>query len=167
MTESPTGIVEARRKRLSQELGRALTHPTAPPDLTPLTEKRKVYLMEEAQDLYWNELEWERVTDEEQVDGEPLAELIFPGFLAFIRGLLLEEVPADSLAGPQPRPEVVEDIILFLAHRLVDLRSEVNGANGDREQRQEEEVLTSRLLDLTLREYHGVSSEEVEGGAGR
>ena len=167
MTDTPSAIVESRKRHLAEELGRSLQAPSVPPGLPPLTEKRRTFLLEEAEDLYWNELEWERVTDEEQVDGEPLTELIFPGFLAFVRGLLLREVPADSLAGPEPRPQVVEEIALFLARRVVELRQELNGRGDDLDQRRSEAELTSRLLDLTLREYFGVSAEEAEGGMRR
>ncbi len=167
MTDAPNAIVERRKRRLAEELGRSLQPPTVPSDIPPLTENRRVFLLEEAEELYWNELEWERVTDEERVDGEPLTELIFPGFLAFVRGLLLQEVQEDSLAGAEPRPQVVEEIALFLARRLAELRQDLNGRGEDLDQRRVEEALTSRLLDLTLREYFGVSPEEAEGGMAR
>ena len=50
------------------------------------------FLREEAEDLYWNELEWEHITDEEALEEGPLTTLTFPGFLAYVRGLLLREV---------------------------------------------------------------------------
>ena len=35
----------------------------------PFPEETRTYLLSEAQDLYWNELEWENLTDEEGVTG--------------------------------------------------------------------------------------------------
>lgn len=164
MSETAAQVVEKRRKLLADEVGRELPQRTADPTIEPLTDARRKHLLEDALDLYWNELEWERVTEEERVDGEPLAELIFPGFLAYVRGLLLEEVQEDSLAGAEPRPDIVEEILSFLGERLVELRRELEEGADEPERRRAEEALTARLLDLTLREYHGVSPEEAEGG---
>ena len=79
------------------------------------------YLKGEALDLYWNELEWEHLTDEEALEEGPLTPLTFPGVLAFVRGLLLHEVMPDSLAPANPRPQVVEDILDFLAGLFVEV----------------------------------------------
>ncbi|MFW5947007.1 MAG: hypothetical protein ACOCUW_00830, partial [Gemmatimonadota bacterium] len=109
-----------------------------------------------AEELYWNELSWEQVTEEEGLAESGLVELTFPGFLAFIEGLLLKEVMPDSLAPASPRPEVVEDILLFLAARCVQL-----GELSDEESRMEREV-TTRLIDLVLYRQHDVDVEENE-----
>jgi hypothetical protein len=121
------------------------------------------FLKEEAEDLYWNELAWEHITDEEALDGGPLAELCFPGLLAFVRGLLLTEVMPDALAPASPRPEVVEDVLVFLASRVVELEDGLADPGSSDEDRMRGELeLTSRLIDLVLYRYHELSAEDVD-----
>ena len=62
----------------------------------------------------------------------------------------------DSLAPASPRPEVVEDILLFLAARSIQL-----GESDDAESRMEREV-TVRLMDLVLYRQHDIDVEEFE-----
>ncbi len=145
--------LERRRKRLARLIQRPLDPPEGSGDLA---DDRRAYLLEEAQELYWNELSWEQVTEEEGLAESGLVELTFPGFLAFVEGLLLREVMADSLAPASPRPEVVEDVLLFLATRVVELQ----GMEDD-EARIEREVAT-RLIDLVLYRQHDVDVEEFE-----
>ena len=136
----------------------------SPPGGADLSESEREHLRNAATDLYLNELAWENITDEEQVEGEPLAELAFPGFLAFIRGLLLEQVMPDSLAPANPRPEIVEDVVRFLAERVVALQDEMGGGGeGDAEQEARDLALTDRLLDLVLFRLHGVDPADAEG----
>lgn len=142
-----------RRKRLARLIQRPLDPPTGSGDLA---EDRRAFLLEEAQELYWNELSWEQVTEEEGLAESGLVEMTFPGFLAFIEGLLLREVMPDSQAPASPRPEVVEDVLLFLAARCVELRDV-----HDEESRIEREV-TTRLIDLVLYRQHDVDVEEAE-----
>jgi hypothetical protein len=149
---SPDALLEARRRALQSEVGRPLQIPQA--HASPLTKDRRSYLLDEVQDLYWNDLEWENVTGEEELEGGPLIELTFPGVVAFVRGLLLTEVPADSPVGPAPRPQVVNDFLRFLAQRILEL--EDNGDDGTRDLR-----MTSELLDQVLLIYHGISPEDV------
>ncbi len=117
---------------------------------------RRRFLVEEAQELYWNELAWEALTAEERESGSELVELTFPGFLTFVDGLLLKEVMPDSPSPPTPRPQVVEDILLFLAER----RIEREGAAGA------EDVFalqaTDRLLDLVLYRLHMIPVQTVD-----
>jgi len=150
---SPKALVESRRQSLRETVGRSLQAP--PADGSPLPEERRRYLLGEARDLYWNDLEWENVTGEEELEGGPLIELTFPGVLAYVRGLLLTEVPDDSPVGPSPRPQVVEDFLHFLAERVLELEEEAgDGPSQDLS-------LTSDLLDQVLLIYHGVSPEDV------
>ncbi len=160
MEQPPRGALERgqeflgrRRRRLARLIQRPLEPPTGSGDLS---EDRRSFLLEEAEELYWNELSWEQVTEEEGLADSGLVELTFPGFLAFIEGLLLKEVMPDSQAPASPRPEVVEDILLFLATRCVHLE----GA-GDEESRVERDV-TVRLIDLVLYRQHDVDVEEYE-----
>ena len=87
MTDRVSTLLASRRGRLERLLGRTLGQPQTGPR-PPLSSKVRSFLLEEAEDLYWNELEWENLTEEEATDGEPLSELTFPGLLAFVRGLL-------------------------------------------------------------------------------
>jgi hypothetical protein len=143
----PEVLLARRRARLEH----LLQHPLVPPRSSGIPEDRRSYLREEAEELYWNELEWEKLTSEEmRAGGSELVELAFPGFLAFIDGLLLKEVAQDSLAPPSPRPEVVEDVLLFLARRYLELLPETEPAP-----RLEGEMV-ERLIDLVLYRLHGL-----------
>ena len=97
MNDRATTLLEGRREGMERALGRPLAVPE-PATGAELSESEREHLRNAATDLYVNELAWENITDEERVEGEPLAELAFPGFLAFIRGLLLDQVMPDSLA---------------------------------------------------------------------
>jgi len=143
----PEVFLARRRARLE----RLLQHALVPPRASGVSEERRRFLREEAEELYWNELEWEKLTAEEmRAGGSELVELAFPGFLAFINGLLLKEVKSDSLAPASPRPEVVEDVLLFLSRRYLELLPETEPA-----QRLEREM-TERLIDLVLYRLHGL-----------
>lgn len=162
MTDRASTLVEARRERIERILGRSLKSPRAAQD-DPLTQEARDYLVEEAQNLYWNDLEWERITDEEALEEGPIAQLAFPGFLAFIRGLLLSEVMPDSQAPASPRPQVVEDVLEFLARRVVELEDGLaTAANGEVDAVRGELDLTSQLVDLVLYQFHGVGPRDVE-----
>lgn len=162
MTDRVSTLLDGRRERLERMLGRSLAQPKAgsSSDLRP---KMRAFLLEEAEDLYWNELEWENITDEEALEGGPLAELTFPGFLAFIRGLLLTEVMPDALAPAEPRPEVVEDVLRFLAGRVLELEERLSEDGSDPEDRSKAELdMTSRLVDLVLYLLYGLDSGDVD-----
>ena len=151
--ERGRAFLNRRRKRLSRLIQRSLEPPKPSGDLL---EERRRFLLEEGEELYWNELSWEQVTEEEGIGESGLVEFTFPGFLAFIEGLLLKEVMPDSLAPARPRPEVVEDILVFLAARCVELeRSEEPGSDIERQ-------VTTRLIDLVLYRQHDIAVEEVE-----
>lgn len=155
-------LLGGRRERLERLLSRKLSAPQTGPT-SVLSPEVRTHLGDEAQDLYWNELEWENITDEEALESGPLAEMAFPGFLAYIRGLLLTEVMPDALAPASPRPEVVEDILTFLAARIVELEDSLSDSDHDEaEALAREKKLANRLIDLVLYRYHGLSGEEVE-----
>jgi hypothetical protein len=162
MSDRVSTLLDGRRERLERLLGRGL----APPRLGPssdLRPKMRAFLLEEAEDLYWNELEWEHITDEEALEDGPLAELAFPGFLAFIRGLLLTEVMPDALAPADPRPEVVEDVLRFLAARVLELEDNLSDEGTDGQERARTELdMTSRLVDLVLYLFYGLDSGDVD-----
>ena len=163
MSDRATTLLKGRREKLERALGRPLAVPE-PARGADLSESEQEHLRNAATDLYLNELAWENITDEEQVEGEPLAELAFPGFLAFIQGLLLEQVMPDSLAPANPRPEIVEDVVRFLAERVVALQDGLGGSgDGDAEEEARDLAVTDRLIDLVLFRLHGVDPADAEG----
>ncbi|HUG38218.1 MAG TPA: hypothetical protein VML54_14770, partial [Candidatus Limnocylindrales bacterium] len=128
---APQAHVEARRGRVIEGLER-------PPERVgegeiPLARDHIDHLVHDAEELYWNELAWEELTDEERVAGGHLTELVFPGFLAFVDGLLLETRLPGVLEAPRPHPEVVEEILVFLAERYTEATAELEqGADSER-----------------------------------
>ena len=163
MSDRATTLLEGRREKLECALGRPLAAPE-PARGSDLSESEQEHLRNAATDLYLNELAWENITEEEQVEGEPLAELAFAGFLALIQGLLLEEVMPDSLAPANPRPEIVEDVVRFLAERVVALQDGLGGSgDGDAEEEARDLAVTDRLIDLVLFRLHGVDPADAEG----
>lgn len=161
-------ILAERRERLARRLGRPLHLPDRGAT-TPPTDATRRHLLEEARELYWNELEWENLMDEEGVEvgagghGEKMTELAFPGFLAFTRGLLLTEAPEDALAQHEPRPEVVEEILQFLAARVAELgETAEEEAEADRARRQAERDMTLNLVDLVLVQLYDLPLSELD-----
>jgi hypothetical protein len=160
MADRENTLLSGRVKRIQQILGRELRSGSSSSD--PFPEQDRAYLLETAQEFYWNDLEWEKLTGEEQLDTEFLTELAFPGFLAFVRGLLLEEAQPDSKASPRPRPEVVADILAFLANRVVELEEDASSLEGeDRAHREAELQMTSRLVDLVLYLHYRLDPDEA------
>lgn len=157
-----TTLLGGRRERMQRALLRPLATPD-PGDADPLTPEAREHLLEDARDLYWNEMEWERITEEEATDGAPLLTLVFPGLLAFVRGLLLRKALPDAKARAAPRPEVVQDLLRFLAGRVLDLEEALSRGGADEPERLRGELdLTDRLVDHVLYEYHGLTPEDVE-----
>ena len=149
----PQVFLARRRARLEQ----VLQHPLVIPRASGVSPERRQFLLEEAQELYWNELEWERLTAEEmKAGGSELVELTFPGFLAFVDGLLLKEAKPDSKVPACPRPEVVEDVLNFLATRYLELLPETEAAH------RLEREMTERLVDLVLYRLHGLAVDSAE-----
>ncbi len=160
MAERENTLLEGRLRWVEEVLGRPARLPE--PSSTPLPPRDRAHLLEEGQELYWNELEWEKITGEERLDEGFLTEMAFPGFLAFVRGLLLEEAMPDSRAPASPRPEVVVDLLRFLAGRVVDLEERAGSGEGEEAvQRRAELRLTERLLDLVLFRALGLGRAEV------
>lgn len=147
----PDPILSRRRRRIEWLTGRAL----APPRPTAISPERLNHLVEEAAALYWNELSWEQITAEESSGGAPRVERIFPGFLAFVEGLLVREAPPDSPVAATSRPDVVEEIARFLAARCTALKAEGDEPIAELE-------VTTRLLDLVLYRLHALRADEIE-----
>ncbi len=69
----------------------------------------------------------------------------------------------DAKAPASPRPEVVEDILGFLAARVVELEDGLAGPDPESEERMRTELeMTSRLVDLVLYQYHGLARTDIE-----
>jgi hypothetical protein len=160
MTDRATTLIVGRREHLARALGRPLAQPGAQP---AAPEQVRRHLLEEAEDLYWNEMAWEHITGEEGLGDGALLEMAFPGFLAFVRALLLQEVLPDAKSPAQPRPDVVEDVLRFLGERVVSLEEEVSRDEVDERERLAGELaMTNRLLDRVLYKLHGLSPADVE-----
>jgi hypothetical protein len=163
MNDRVDTLLRGRRERLQKLLLRPLSYPEADPDADSLTDEAREHLMGYADELYWNELEWENITSEEETGYGPISQLIFPGFLALVRGLLLEEALPDAKAPAEPRPEVVESILRFLAGRVVALEESLDGGGLEDRRRVEGELdVTDHLLDLVLYQFHDLSEAEIE-----
>jgi hypothetical protein len=162
MSDLTQAMLQERRQRFSSLLGRALDQPQR--DDSPLAPEARAHLLEDGRDLYWNELEWEHLTEEEALGSdEPLIELMFPGVLAYVRGLLLTSVNPDALAPAEPRPQVVQDLLDFLAGRVLELRDALAEGPRDDEARLRAELqATDRLVDLVLFLYHGLDKDEMD-----
>jgi hypothetical protein len=162
MNDRASTLLGGRRERIERILERRLGPPMTGPS-GPLTDENRAYRLEEAVDLYWNELEWEHITDEEALEHGPLTTLAFPGFLAYVRGLLLSKVMPDSLSPANPRPQVVLDILEFLAKRVLELEDGLAAPDVSEADRLNAELrMTSDLIDQVLYVYHELSLEEVE-----
>jgi hypothetical protein len=148
----PEVLLARRRARLEK----ILQSPLVPPRSSGITPDRRKFLLEEAEELFWNELEWEKLTAEEMKGGRELVEFAFPGFLTFVDGLLLKEVNPDSPAPASPRPEVVQDILLFLATRYLELLPE------NEPQSVLEREMMERLIDLVLYRLHGIAVDRIQ-----
>ena len=148
----PDVFLARRRARLEK----ILQSPLVPPRASGIPPDRRQFLLEEAEELYWNELEWEKLTAEEMKGGSELVEFAFPGFLAFIDGLLLKQANADSPVPARPRPEVVEDILLFLSTRCLELLPE------SEPQSVLERDMTERLIDLVLYRLHNIAVDRAQ-----
>ncbi len=158
---SPPALLAERRRVLASVVGRTLAIPPGTPGPS-LPAERLEHLGGELESLYWNDLEWENLTEEEWMEGGSLPELTFPGVLALTRGLLLTEVAADALAAAEPRPEVVEAFLHFLAGRVLALREEAAAEPSEEADRAALELrMTAGLLDRVLVEYHGIAPEDV------
>ena len=151
--------VEQRRARLQGALRRPLRAAAA--DAEPLPADRLEFFRREAEDLYHNELAWEELTDEEVVVGGHLTEMVFPGMLAFVEGLLVERVPADALTPARPHPDAVEEILEFLGERYAELTAKLE-AGADSQRLVWARAMTSHLVDLVLYRLYGLTPAEQE-----
>ncbi|HEX8904758.1 MAG TPA: hypothetical protein VF771_07955 [Longimicrobiaceae bacterium] len=158
-TGAAQAFVEQRRARLFAVLGRV---PQAvAPDAEPLLPDRLSHLRREGEELYWNELVWEELTDEEAITGGHLTEMVFPAFLAFVDGLLVDRVPEDSPTPACPHPDAVEEILTFLGERYAEATADLE--NGcDSQKVVWARLMARRLIDLVLCRLYRVDPAEQE-----
>ncbi len=154
-------LIEERLRGMRRSVDREL----APVDIVLRQTKpeARTHLFEEACELYWTELGWEEETGEEAVGagGRELTEMVFPGLLAFIDALL----PRNDNGEPdrdRERRDVAHDFLLWLAGRLVELRSANPGELSERTRLRRQEALTDELIDLVAYRLYGLTSQEVE-----
>ncbi|MBB4637571.1 hypothetical protein [Longimicrobium terrae] len=163
-TDAPAPVtaqayVERRRARILEALGRPA--PTAGAGAKELSAEHLEYVRREGEELYVNELAWEELTDEESIPGGHLTEMVFPAFLAFVDGLLVERVPADALAPARPHPDGVEAILAMLGDRHAELSADVE-KGADSQQVVYARAMTAQLIDLVLHRLYRVSQAEIE-----
>lgn len=151
--------VERRRARICDALERPAV--AAGANAAPLPPERMEFMRVEGENLYWNELEWEDLTDEEAIPGGHLTEMVFAGFMAYIRGLLVEVVPDDALAPARPHPDVVEEILGFLGERFAGATAELE-SGADSQKLVWQRHMTARLIDLVLYRLYSLTPAEQE-----
>lgn len=150
-------FVELRRARILSAVG-SRPHPRAE---SPTAPERRAFFVREAEELYWNELSWEQLTDEELVGGEHLTELVFPGLLALVGGLLFEPSPRVPGLPSRALPDVVEDILTCLGERCAALTAELE-SGADSQKVLHARAMTLRLIDLVLYRLYRLTPQERE-----
>lgn len=150
-------LIELRRARILAAVARSVRpvgHAAA-----PLLPGQRAFLRREAEDLYWNELAWEEMTDEEAITGGHLTELVFPGFLTFVDGLLAGR---DADGPVRPHPDAVEAILSFLGERYAELSREL-ASGADSQRVVWARAMTGQLIDLVFyRLYRLDPAEQAE-----
>lgn len=150
-------LLEERLRSVSRTVDRDL----APEDLVVSTTEpsSRSYLFEEACELYLNELSWEELTDEERIDGGALTEMVFPGLLTLLDALLPRAESGEPDRDREHR-DVVHDFLLWLAARLVELRSATPSDRDERLRVRREKAIADELLDLVLCRLFRLDEEE-------
>lgn len=152
-------IVELRRARIL-----ATVAPRPAPcagEAGAVSAEKLAFFRREAEELYWNELAWEQLTDEEAVAGGHLTELVFPGLLALVDGLLSCGRRDAASGGWRAFPEAVEEILTFLGERCAEFSAELE-AGADSQRVLWARAMTLRLLDLVLYRLYRLSASERE-----
>jgi hypothetical protein len=146
--------VRALRRLLDRELDPddIIVRPTAPAS--------RKHLFEEACDLYWNELNWEQLTDEERISDGELTEMVFPGLLALVDALLPRSENGEPDRDREHR-DVAHDFLLWLAGRLVELRATRPEDQEDRDRIRTEIQVTDDLVDLVSCRLYCLTDEET------
>lgn len=152
-------LIEERLRGIRKSVDRDLD----PVDivLRPARPEVRRHLFEEACELYWNELSWEEITDEEAVGDGQLTEMVFPGLLALVDALL-PRAPNGEPDRDREHRDVAHDFLLWLAGRLVELRNSRPEDNGDRARIRREVAVTDELIDLICFRLYSLTGDEIE-----
>lgn len=151
-------LVRERIRGIAKAIGREL----APVDivLRPATPEVRRHLLEEACELYWNELSWEEITDEELVGDEELTEMVFPGLLALVDAFL-PRAPNGEPDRDREHRDVAHDFLLWLAARLVELRDAHPADADERERIRRQTAVTDELIDLIAFRLCSLDNDEI------
>lgn len=151
-------LVEERIRALRKLVGRDL----GPGDvvLRPTPAEARTHLFEEACELYWNEMSWEQITDEELTDGVELTEMVFPALLTLMDALLPRAANGEPDRAHEHR-DVAHDFLCWLAARLVELRARREEIQEDRAQARRETTITDELIDLVTFRLYQITDEEI------
>lgn len=141
-----------RRLRRDLDIGDIVLKPTRPAS--------RRHLFEEACELYWNELSWEQITDEELYEEGELTEMVFPGLLALIDAFLPRSRNGEPDRNREHR-DVAHDFLLWLATRLIELRNTPPEDATDRARLRREEKITDELIDLVTYRLYSLTEEDV------
>ena len=152
-------LVEERVRALRKLVGREL----GPGDvvLRSTAAASRKHLFEEACELYWNEMSWEQITDEELTDGRELTEMVFPGLLTLIDAFLPRGANGEPDRSREHR-DVAHDFLCWLAARLVELRARREEGPEDKAQTRRETTITDELIDLVMFRLYQISNEEMD-----
>lgn len=152
-------LLEERVRSLRRQVHRELD----PDDLIlrPTAPAARRHLFEEACELYWNELNWEQLTQEEIVGEGELTEMVFPGLLALVDAWLPRSDNGEPDRDREHR-DVAHDFLLWLASRLVELRVQRPEDGADRATIQREIQVTDELIDLVSFRLYCISDGEIE-----
>lgn len=156
-------LVEERVRSL-----RRIVHRELDPDdliVRPTAPAARRHLFEEACELYWNELNWEQLTDEELCAEGELTEMVFPGLLALVDAWLPRADNGEPDRDREHR-DVAHDFLLWLASRLVELRAQKPEDDADRLRIRREIQITDELIDLVQYRLYCLSDNEIEKLAG-
>ncbi|TFG63714.1 MAG: hypothetical protein E4H28_06055 [Gemmatimonadales bacterium] len=151
-------LVEERIRALRKLVGRDL----GPGDLVlrPTPPDARTHLFEEACELYWNEMSWEQITDEELTDGVELTEMVFPALLTLIDALLPHGANGEPDRAREHR-DVAHDFLCWLAARLVELRARREDIQEDKAQTRRETTVTDELIDLVTFRLYQITEDEI------
>lgn len=152
----PRAEIERRLRKIEKILNRPLP-PHPPAEQT--AERTHRHLLEEAQELYRNELAWEEETGEESTDSGFVVALVFPGTLALVDALV-RSLPATEEGEGGPHRDVVISFLDWLADRLFRLRAGEAGVSGMDRAKQVD--LTDHLIDLVIHRYCELDASDVE-----
>ena len=129
--------------------------------LRPTPQAARTHLFEEACELYWNEMSWEQITDEELTDGGgELTEMVFPGLLTLIDALLPRSANGEPDRSREHR-DVAHDFLHWLAARLVELRNRRDESQEEKIQTRRETTTTDELIDLVTYRLYSITEDEI------